>query len=69
MFQQTVAPVIAATSQLERTLEAAIESQLTLDNVNAQQWGRGRQSDLQSGVFLAKVEQLVGENIIQEIQT
>ncbi|KAH1003964.1 hypothetical protein HUJ04_003793 [Dendroctonus ponderosae] len=69
VFQQTVAPVIAATSELGRTLEAAIESQLTIDNVNTQQWGRGRQSDLHSGVFLAKVEQLVDENIIQEIQT
>ncbi|MCC9090736.1 hypothetical protein, partial [Bacillus pumilus] len=69
LFQRNVGPVIAATSQLGRTLEAAIESQLTLDNVDVQQWGRVGQSDLNSGVFLAKVEQLVDENIIQEIQT
>ncbi|ENN81641.1 hypothetical protein HUJ04_003792 [Dendroctonus ponderosae] len=69
VFQRNIGPVVAATSQLGRTLEAAIESQLTLDNVDVQQWGRVGQSDLNSKVFLAKVEQLVDENIIQEIQT
>lgn len=69
LLQRTVGPVIAATSQLGRTLEAVIESQLTLDNVGVQQWGRVGRLDLNSRVFLAKVEQLVDENIIQEIQT
>lgn len=71
-IQQTVAPQIQVSSQLSRTLEAAIQAQLASDRVERQQLVQtgksSRTPGLNSEVFQTRVQRLIDITNVQEIQ-